>query len=65
MTYFVLPEIFRSRRGVADQKSAGHAILKHLRECSGAAFGATLYRDLVHFGATECNVDNRYMLFIM
>jgi hypothetical protein len=25
---------------------------------SGAAFGATLYRDLILFSATECNVDN-------
>jgi hypothetical protein len=28
------------------------AILKHLLKNSGAAFGATLYCDLVHFGAT-------------
>jgi hypothetical protein len=34
------------------------AILKHLLKNSGAAFGAALYRDLVHFGATVCDVDN-------
>ena len=41
------------------------SILKHLRKQSGAAFGAALYRDLVLFGATGCDVDNRSMLFIM
>jgi len=41
------------------------AILKHLLKNSGAAFGATLYRDLVHFGATQCDVDNTSMSFIM
>jgi hypothetical protein len=25
---------------------------------TGAAFGATLYRDLVLFGAAKCDVDN-------
>jgi hypothetical protein len=34
------------------------AILKRLLKNSGAAFGAALYRDLVHFGATVCDVDN-------
>ena len=48
-----------------DLRSAGHAILKHLRKRSGAAFGATLYRDLVLFGATGCDVDNMSMSFIM
>jgi hypothetical protein len=50
--------------GAADLKSAVPTILKHLREESGAAFGATLYRDFVLFGATECNVENSYILFL-
>jgi hypothetical protein len=41
------------------------AILKHLLKNSGAAFGATLYRDLVPFCATGCDVDNMSMSFIM
>jgi hypothetical protein len=41
------------------------AILKHLQNWSGAAFGATLYRDLVLFGATVCDVDNTSISFIM
>jgi len=32
---------------------------------SGAAFGATLYRDLVLFGASECDVDNESNSFIL
>jgi hypothetical protein len=32
---------------------------------SGAAFGATLYRDLILFGATECDVDNESISFIL
>jgi hypothetical protein len=32
---------------------------------SGAAFGATLYRDLVLFGATRCAVDNDLKSFIL
>lgn len=32
---------------------------------SGAAFGATWYRDLVLFGASECNVDNESNSFIL
>jgi hypothetical protein len=51
--------------GAADQKSAGRTILKHLRDLPGAAFGAALYRDLVHSGATRCDVDNMSMSFIM
>ena len=47
--------------GAADQKSAGRTILKHLRDLPGAA----LYRDLVHSGATRCDVDNMSMSFIM
>ena len=65
MDYLVFSEIFRSCRGVVDLRSAGHAILKHLRKRSGAAFGATLYRDLVLFGATVCDVDNVSMSFII
>jgi hypothetical protein len=38
-----------------------------LRLCliPGAAFGATLYRALVLFGATGCYVDNESKLFIL
>ena len=32
---------------------------------SGAAFGATLYRDLILFGASECNADNESNSFIL
>jgi hypothetical protein len=40
------------------------AILKHLRKTPGAAFGATLYRDCVPFGAAGCNVENEFILFL-
>jgi uncharacterized membrane protein len=30
-----------------------------------AAFGATLYRDLVLFGAARCDVDNEFISFIL
>ena len=33
-------------------------ILRDQSTKSGAAFGATLYRDLVLFGAVECDVNN-------
>jgi hypothetical protein len=32
---------------------------------AGAAFGATLYRDLVLLGASECQVDNESNSFIL
>ena len=40
------------------------AILKHLRKKPGAAFGATLYCDFVHFGAVGCNMGNESILFL-
>jgi hypothetical protein len=38
---------------------------QHLGAKSGAAFGATLYRDFVLSGATECHVDNASKSFIL
>jgi hypothetical protein len=32
---------------------------------SGAAYGATLYGDLVLFGSSECNVDNESNSYIL
>jgi hypothetical protein len=49
----------------ADRISAGRSILKDLRDLPGAAFGATLYCDLGHFGATMCDLENDSILFIL
>jgi hypothetical protein len=39
--------------------------LQGLRRKSGAAFGATLFRYFVLFGAAGCNVDNKSNSFIL
>jgi hypothetical protein len=48
-----------------DNPQVRDAILKRLRKRSGAAFGAALYRNLVHFGATQCDVDKFSLSFIL
>jgi len=66
VVFLTFREMFRSipKALRTENPQRQDAILKHLRENSGATFGAALYRDFVRFGAFLCNVENESILFL-